>query len=164
MAKAPAEGNARLAVIRLRSSIGLRHEAEETLGYLNLTRPHHVVIVDKRPAYLGMLQKAKDAITWGEIDTPTLARLLRVRGRLEGNRPLSDEYVAKYTSYKTIDELAAAIIGFKVELSSIPKLKKVFRLHPPSKGYHGSTKRSVQQSGELGYRGAAVNELITRMS
>lgn len=164
MAKVPAEGNALLAVIRLRSSIGLRHEAEETLGFLNLTRPHHAVIVDKRPAYLGMLQKAKDAITWGEIDTPTLVRLLRARGRLEGNHPLSDDYLARHTSYKTIDEFAAAAMGFKVELSTIPKLKKVFRLHPPSKGYHGSTKRSVQQSGELGYRGAAVNELITRMT
>ena len=164
MAKAPPEGNALLAVIRLRSSIGLRHEAEETIGYLNLTRPHHAVIVDKRPAYLGMLQKAKDAITWGEIDTPTLARLLRTRGRLEGNRALSDEYLANHTSYKTIDDFAAAAIALKVELSAIPKLKKVFRLHPPSKGYHGSTKRSVQQSGELGYRGTAVNELITRMT
>ncbi len=164
MAKAPAEGNALLAVIRLRSSIGLRHEAEETLGYLNLTRPHHAVIVDKRPAYQGMLQRAKDAITWGEIDAPTLSRLLRIRGRLEGNRPLSDDYLARHTSYKTIDEFATAAIGFKVELSAIPKLKKVFRLHPPSKGYRGSTKRSVQQAGELGYRGAAVNELITRMT
>jgi large subunit ribosomal protein L30 len=164
VAKAPPEGNALLAVVRLRSSIGLRHEAEETLAYLNLTRPHHAVIVDKRPAYLGMLQKAKDAITWGEIDVQTLARLLRTRGRLEGNRPLSDEYLARHTDYKSIDEFAAAVIGFKVELSTIPKLKKVFRLHPPSKGYHGSVKRSVQQSGELGYRGAAVNELITRMT
>jgi large subunit ribosomal protein L30 len=164
MAKASTEGNALMAVVRLRSSIGLRHEAEETLAFLNLTRPNHAVIVDKRPAYLGMLQKAKDAITWGEIDAQTLARLLRTRGRLEGNRPLSDEYLAGHTDYKSIDEFATAVIGLKVGLSAIPKLKKVFRLHPPSKGYHGSVKRSVEQSGELGYRGAAVNELITRMT
>jgi large subunit ribosomal protein L30 len=164
MAKASTEGNALMAVVRLRSSIGLRHEAEETLAFLNLTRPNHAVIVDKRPAYLGMLQKAKDAITWGEIDAQTLARLLRTRGRLEGNRALSDEYLAGHTDYKSIDEFATAVIGLKVGLSAIPKLKKVFRLHPPSKGYHGSVKRSVEQSGELGYRGAAVNELITRMT
>ena len=152
-----------ITVIRLRSSIGLRQEAKDSLSILSLTRVNHAVIIDKRPTYLGMLQKAKDAITWGEVDGPTLARLLRKRGRLEGNRPLTDEYITKYTKFKNIDDFATALLSLKVRLSDIPKLKKVFRLRPPSKGFRGSIKRTYQQAGELGYRGSNVNELLKRM-
>lgn len=164
MTKETETTNALIAVIRLRSSIGLRKEAQETLTMLNLTRVNHAVLLDKRGSYLGMLQKAKDAITWGEIDAPTLARLLRKRGRLEGNRHLTDAYVAKHTGHKSIVDLAKALVSFETDLSGIPKLKKVFRLHPPSKGFRGSIKRTFQQKGELGYRGPNVNELLKRMS
>lgn len=164
MSKESQDSNTRIAVIRLRSAIGLREEAKDTLKLLNLTRVNHAVIVDTRSSYRGMLQKAKDAITWGEINAPTLARLLRKRGRLEGERRLTDAHVIRHTQFKTIDEFAKAIIDLKADLTAIPKLKKVFRLHPPSKGFRGSVKRTIQQKGELGYRGAAVNELLKRMS
>jgi len=99
MSKETPDTHPLVAVIRLRSGIGLRHEAKETLTLLNLSRVNHAVVLDKRPTFLGMFQKAKDAITWGEIDAPTLTRLLRKRGRLLGNKPITDEYVSKqYTS------------------------------------------------------------------
>ena len=156
--------NTVIAVVRLRSSIGMRQEIRDTLDMLNLTRINHAVIIDKRPTYMGMLQKAKDAITWGELDAPTLARLLRKRGRLVGDKPLTEEYVAKHTKYKTIDKFAKAVIDSKASLADIPRLKKVFRLHPPSKGFRGSIKRPYKQDGELGYRGHAINDLIKRMT
>ncbi|MFX1564965.1 MAG: 50S ribosomal protein L30 [Promethearchaeota archaeon] len=153
-----------VAVIRLRSGIGLRQETKDTLTLLNLSRVNHAVILDKRPTFLGMLQQAKDAITWGEIDAPTLSRLLRKRGRLIGDKPVTDEYIAKHSQYKTIDEYAKALVSKKEEALALPKLKKVFRLHPPSKGFHGSLKRTTQQKGELGYRGDDINALLKRMS
>ncbi|MFX1509757.1 MAG: 50S ribosomal protein L30 [Promethearchaeota archaeon] len=153
-----------LAVIRIRSSIGLRQETKDTLSLLSLSRVNHAVILDKRPTFLGMLQQAKDALTWGEIDAPTLSRLLRKRGRLLGDKPVTDEYVAKHSQYKTIDEYAKALVSKKEETLALPKLKKVFRLHPPSKGFHGSLKRTIQQKGELGYRGEDINALLKRMS
>ncbi len=164
MSKESKEANALFAVVRIRSSIGLRQEAKETLLQLNLSRVNHAVIIDKRSTYLGMLQKAKDAITWGEIDAPTLTRLLKKRGRLVGDKPLTDQYVSKYTKYKTIDKYAQALVAFEEELTALPRLKKVFRLHPPSKGFKWSIKRAIQQKGELGYRGADINGLLERMS
>lgn len=164
MNKGSTEAKTLMAVVRLRSSIGLRQEAKDTLRLLSLTRVNHAIVIDNRSTYLGMLQKAKDAVTWGEIDAPTLARLLRKRGRLEGNRHLTDDYIVKFTKFKTFDDLAKALIDFKIGLTTIPKLKKVFRLHPPSKGFRGSIKRTFQQKGELGYRGADVNGLLVRMS
>jgi len=164
MSKETTDPKALIAVIRLRSSIGLRQDAKETLSLLNLTRVNHAVILDKRPTYLGMFQKVKDAITWGEIDAPTLSHLLRKRGRLIGDKPVTDEYVAKHSTYKTIDEYAKALVAQKEDALTLPKLKKVFRLHPPSKGFRRSLKRTIQQEGELGYRGEDINALLKRMS
>jgi large subunit ribosomal protein L30 len=164
MAKESKDPNTLIAVIRLRSGIGLRQEAKDTLSLLNLTRVNHAVILDTRPTYLGMLQKAKDAITWGEIDAPTLSWLLRKRGRLIGEKPVTDDYVTKHSKYKTLDEYAKAVVTQKEEALALPKLKKVFRLHPPSKGFPASLKRTVQQKGELGYRGTDINSLLKRMS
>lgn len=164
MPKRKSSENARIAVIRLRSSIGLHQDVKDTLLTLNLTRVNHAVVIDKRSTYLGMLQKAKDAITWGELDGPTLTRLLQKRGRLEGNRMLTDDYITRKTKYKDIEDFAASLLAFKAELTDVPKLKRVFRLHPPSKGYHGSIKRPYKLSGELGYRGSEINSLLKRMT
>jgi len=164
MSKDTTEAKSLIAVVRICSVIGQRKEVKETVRFLNLTRVNHAIIIDNRLTNLGMLQKVKDTITWGEIDPPTLARLLRKRGRLEGNKHLTDEYISKHTKLNSIDDLAKALVDFKIDLTAIPKLKKVFRLHPPSKGFRRSTKRSFQQKGELGYRGADINGLIARMT
>ncbi|MFW9831080.1 MAG: 50S ribosomal protein L30 [Candidatus Thorarchaeota archaeon] len=164
MPKETSDSTTLVAVIRLRSSIGLRQEIKDTLSQLNLSRVNHAIVIDNRPTNAGMLQKAKDAVTWGEIDAPALSRLLRKRGRLIGDKPITDSYVAKHTKYKTIDEYAKALVEMKEELSTLPKIKKVFRLHPPSKGFKDSIKRTIQQKGELGYRGAEISTLIKRMS
>ncbi len=164
MPKRKASENARIVVIRLRSSIGLRQDVKETLLTLNLSRVNHAVIIDKRASYLGMLQKAKDAITWGEVDAPTLTRLLQKRGRLEGDNPLTEDYMTRRTKYKSIEDFASSILTFKAELADVPKLKKVFRLHPPSKGFRGSIKLPYRQTGELGYRGNEINLLLKRMT
>jgi len=42
-------------------------------------------------------------------------------------------------------------------------VKPVFRLHPPRGGFKGSIRKPYGAGGELGYRGAAINELIRRM-
>jgi large subunit ribosomal protein L30 len=164
MPKRKTSENTRIAVIRIRSGIGLRKDIKETLQTLSLSRVNHAIVIDKRSAYLGMLQKAKDAITWGELDAPTLTRLLLKRGRLEGNHRLSDEYMTRKTKYKSIEDFATALLSFKAELNDVPKLKKVFRLHPPSKGFKGSIKLPFQKSGELGYRGPEINSLLKRMT
>jgi len=153
----------RLAIIRLRGSVGIREEVEDTLKILRLHKVHHAVIIDNSPSYLGMLQKVKDYVTWGEINAETLAAMIKKRGRLVGDKKLTDEIVQKYTQYKTIEEFAKAIIEFKAELSDIPKLKPVFRLHPPKGGLKRSKKRPYSDEGELGYRGETINDLLKKM-
>ena len=153
----------KLAVVRVRGGIKARNVTNRTLKMLNLTRINHCVIVGDDPSTLGMLQETKDYITWGEIKPETLEHMLRKRGRLEGDKHLTDEIVKSQTEFSSIKELATAVCDGKTELKALTQLKKVFRLHPPRKGYR-STKRPVGDFGDLGYRGERINELIIRMA
>ena len=104
----------RLAVLRIRGRVGLRKPVVETLQFLRLHRKNHLAIIDDRASYKGMLQTAKDYITWGEVGAETIALILKNRGYLPGKMKLTDAIVKKYTSYETIDQFAEAISNFKV--------------------------------------------------
>jgi large subunit ribosomal protein L30 len=110
----------------------------------------------------GMLQKAKDYITWGEVSGETLERMMKARGRLSGDHPLTDEYVKKNTEFKGMKELAMAIAGGKAEYKCVPGVTPMFRLSPPKSG-HRTVKRSYPIGGSLGYRGNEIDSLLNRM-
>ena len=101
-------------VIRVRGTTGVIKRVADTLDMLRLNRISHAVLVEENPSYAGMLQKAKDYITWGEIDAETLAAIIAKRGRLPGNVKVTDEYVAENTDYGNIQELAEALINAAV--------------------------------------------------
>ncbi|MDI9623918.1 MAG: 50S ribosomal protein L30 [Methanothermobacter sp.] len=148
------------AVIRVRGSVGVKKDIKDTLAMLRLHRINHAVIVEETPDYKGMLQKAKDYITWGEINKETLASMIQKRGRLPGNKKITKEHI-KDKGYSTFKELAEAILKGKTKLEDLD-IKPVFRLQPPRKGYE-SVKKSFKEGGSLGYRGDKINELIQRM-
>jgi large subunit ribosomal protein L30 len=152
-----------LVVVRIRGTIDLRGETDDTMRLLNLYHNCNATLVDDRPSYLGMLHKAQSYVAWGEPTVETIAQLLRSRGRTRGNRKLTDESV-KQLGYETVEKLAEALHGNKVELKNLKDVKPVFRLHPPKKGYKKTVKKSYQAGGESGYRGEAINELIKRMT
>jgi large subunit ribosomal protein L30 len=101
-------------------------------------------------------------LTWGEVSPEIVSLLLKKRGRLVGDKELTDEY-AKELGYKSLDDLAEALFKVDVEFSSLPEIKPLFRLRPPTKGFKGKVKRSYAAGGELGYRGDAINDLLKRM-
>jgi large subunit ribosomal protein L30 len=151
-----------LVAIRIRGLSDISQEVKDTLMMLRLTRNCHATLLDNRPAYNGMLHKSKDCLTWGEISQDSIAILLKKRGRLVGDRKLTDEY-AKELDYNSLDDMAEAIFKVDLEFSSLPDVKPVFRLRPPKKGFKGKVKKSYAAGGEAGYRGAAINDLIKRM-
>jgi large subunit ribosomal protein L30 len=152
----------KLAVVKVRGNIGARQDMRDTLRMLGLTRVNHCVLIEDNPTYKGMLQLTKDLITWGEVSKETIEALMRKRGRLVGDKKLSDEYFKSNTQFPSIVEFVDAIYSGKVELSAVPGLKKVFRLRPPRKGYE-ATKRPFSDRGSLGYRGEKINDLLARM-
>ena len=156
------KGQKCLAAVRIRGTVNVRKEVEDTLRMLNLQRNCHATLIDDRPSFLGMLRKAQNIITWGEVSKETISILLKKRGRTVGDKPLTDDYARKI-GYRSLDDLADAIYNLKVTLKDLPRVKPVFRLHPPRKGFKRSIKKSYRAGGEAGYRGEDINDLIRRM-
>jgi large subunit ribosomal protein L30 len=109
-----------------------------------------------------MLQRVNSYVTYGEPTKETVALMIKKRGRLAGDKKLTEEYLQK-AGYKSIEDLAEAIVNCKVQFQKMPGVQPRFRLHPPSKGYKGKTKKSFKAGGEAGYRGDAINQLVQRM-
>jgi len=152
-----------IVAVRIRGTIRASREVRETLQMLNLTRNNFAVLIDNRPAFLGMLKTVQNFITWGEASKETVNMIIKERARLAGNKKPTDEYAQK-NGYESLEELAEAIFNCHTEYWKLSNVKPVFRLHPPTKGFKGKVKKACGMGGELGYRGEKINELINRMT
>lgn len=150
------------AAVRIRGIVNVSPDIKKTLQLLNLTRSNHCVLLEEKPSIKGMLQVAKDYITWGEIEKDILTKLISSRGKMEGDKKLTNDHIKSATSYTTVDKLSEAITDNKFKYKDIPGVKPIFRLNPPKRGYEG-TKRAFINKGALGYRGKKINKLIERM-
>lgn len=150
------------AAVRIRGHVNIKPDIKHTLQLLNLTKANHCVILEETPIIKGMLQVVKDYITWGEIKKEVLSKIILCRGKIEGDKQITEEYIKSATSYETIDKLTQAIIDNKFKYKDIPSVKPIFRLNPPKKGYEG-VKRSFVNKGALGYRGDKINILLEKM-
>ena len=151
-----------LLAIRIRGGVNASVKVEDTLRMLRMDRNNTSTLLDDRPEYLGMLQRAKDYITWGEPTAETVRLVLEKRGRAEGDAPI-DSKVLEALGYSSVDELASEIMSGETEFHKLEGVKPFFRLHPPNKGFKRSVKRPYGSRGELGYRGESINELAKRM-
>lgn len=147
------------AIVRLRGEVNTRPEIRDTLNMLRISRVNHCVVVKEDPHFRGMIQKVKDYVAWGKIDEDTLAMLLTKRGRLSGNRRLTEQFL-KEKGYGSAKELADAVNSGSISLKDLD-IKPVFRLHPARKGLK-STKKTARQGGDLGFRDD-IADLIVRM-
>ncbi|MBW2976678.1 uL30 family ribosomal protein [Candidatus Woesearchaeota archaeon] len=143
------EKNQKLAIIRVRGLTGVKIGIDQTLKKLKLYKKNYCVVVPKNQSYLGMIRKAKDYVTWGEIDEKTYNALTGKRG---------EEYTAKVSDKKGKINYGKFIdIGGK-------KIKNFFRLNSPKKGYgRKGVKASFTEGGALGYRGEKINDILSRM-
>jgi large subunit ribosomal protein L30 len=150
------------AVVRVRGSVNVKSDILDTLKMLRLHRVNHCVIIPESETYLGMLRKVKDYVTWGEIKPEVLAKMIIHRGKLEGDKKVTDKFIKSNSHFKSIMSFSKAVTAGEARYQDINGIKPVIRLHPPKKGYEG-VKRSFQVGGALGYRGSEINALIDRM-
>jgi large subunit ribosomal protein L30 len=151
--------------VRVRGALGMRGKILDTLSMLRINKVNHGVLIWGEKSFMGMLNKCKDYIAYGEIDEKTLVRLLRVRGKVEGQKVLTDEHIKNLTDYKDIKEFAKALLDGKIQYreKDIFKIKPVFRLHPPRKGHRGTIKKHYAEGGTLGNVGDYINIMIHKM-
>jgi len=138
------------AVIRIRGSVDLKKDIEDTLSMLRLNRKMHCVLVKDSESMKGMLQKVRNWITWGEVDDDILKLLIKKRGRKTGEKKLTEQEAEEI--FKKIKE--------NQKISE--EIKPIFRLTSPSKGFKKSIKQHYPK-GELGYRGKEINDMLKRM-
>lgn len=151
------------AVVRLKGTVNIRKDIARTMDLLRLNRKHHCILVPATKENIGMINKVKNCVTWGEVNDETLAALLSKRGRIPGNKRFTEEY-SKEKAKKSIEELAKELAEAKIKMNDVPGLKKVFRLHPPSKGLEKKGMKSeFSMGGSFGYRGKEINSLLKRM-
>jgi large subunit ribosomal protein L30 len=150
------------AVIRLRSSIKAHREVKDTLHHLRLNQVNHCVLIPEGKTWDGMLQKVKDYVTWGEVKADVLTNMIIKRGRLSGERPITNQYIKENTKLESLMKFSEAIASGSYKYSDLKEVKPVFRLHPPRQGFEG-IKRSFRDHGALGYRGEKINDLLLKM-
>lgn len=143
------DNSKQLAAVRVRGLTGIKRDVVETMKMLRLYKNNFCSVLPNNKLYAGMLRRAKDYITWGELNEETFKTLVDKRG---------EEFVGRETdSKKKIKYNDFVIVNNK-------KIKKYFRLSPPRKGFERKgVKYSFQQGGALGYRGEKINDLIKRM-
>jgi large subunit ribosomal protein L30 len=151
-----------IAIIRVRGHAKIRHQAVDTMVMMKLTRVNHCVVLPQNATTMGMIQTAKDYVTWGEIGPELLARLLFQKGEVSGGGRLTDAFVKDNSKFTSILSLAKAIDKGEAKITDVKGLKPVLRMPPPIHGYE-STRKTVTDGGSIGYRGAGIEKLIDRM-
>ncbi len=152
-----------IAIVRVRGRVDVKEDIERTLHLLRLRRKHTCVVLRPNPSVKGMIDKVKDYVTWGEIDKETFKELLLKRGRLVGDKKLTEDYIKEKLGI-SLDEFVEKVFNGEMELKDLPGLKPFFRLHPPRGGFErGGIKKPFHLGGALGYRGKYINDLIRRM-
>lgn len=143
------ELSGKVAVVRMRGLTGVRYDIKKTMEMLRLYRNNYCVVLEANPNNVGMLEKVKDYVAYGEIDDKTYKMLVEKRGEAYNGRGKSYGGKVKYKRF--------VVIGNK-------KIKPFFRLSPPRGGLgRKGLKASFKQGGALGYRGKAMIKLIERM-
>jgi large subunit ribosomal protein L30 len=136
-----------ICVIRIHGRVKLKKEIVETLNRLRLGRKYSCIVLNPTKEKLGMINKLKNFIAFGEINKETFEKLIESRGqRIDKKKKIdSKKIIEELEKGKSYEEL---------------NLKPFFRLHPPRKGI----KSKIHfPKGVLGDNKEKINELVKRM-
>jgi len=154
---------AMIAVIRVRGDVGLNPNVRKTFEILRLFRKNYCVVLPNSKNFIAMIHRVKDFTTFGELGKEMFIKLLQSRGRIAGEKPLTETFLKEKTKLG-FKEFADAFYDSKIELKTVPSMKQFFRLHPPVGGFErGGIKSAFAEGGVLGYRGPKIDKLIERM-
>ncbi|MBD3164893.1 50S ribosomal protein L30 [Candidatus Woesearchaeota archaeon] len=140
----------KIAVVRVRGNIKLKHEIKSALNMLRLYNKNYCAVLEKTPLNLGMIRKVNNFVTYGEIEDSFFNEIIEKKG---------EEYKGREKDVK-----GKISYGRRYLVHNNKKYKKYFRLSPPRKGYgRKGTKQHFTRGGALGYRGKKIHQLIKRM-
>ncbi|MBS3060796.1 MAG: 50S ribosomal protein L30 [DPANN group archaeon] len=144
-----------ITAVRVRGNAKLRKTIEATMQMMNLKAVNNVATLTDNKVTEGMLQKAKDYVTWGTITKDTFTKMLLKWAKTVDNAKVTEGFLKEQNT--SVDELYEGKKKFKDA-----NIKATIRLHPPRKGYEG-VKRPYSMKGALGNRKDKLDELVQRM-
>ena len=126
----------RVAVILIRGMVKVNKKVKDTTYLLKLRKKNCCVILEKTDSNMGMLNKIKDYVTWGNVSDEMIKKLVEKKGaqksKISGTKPVGK--------------------------------KGYFNLNSPKKGFgRKGIKVSFRIGGALGDRRNEINDLIERM-
>ena len=136
-----------IVVIRIKGDVGLKSEIRETLNRLRTRRKYSCIVINPTRVQLGMINKVKDFVAFGEINDEMFEKLIQSRGQKIDNSKEIDtkkivEGVRKGKKYQDLN------------------LKPFFRLHAPRGGIRS---KLHFPKGVLGNNKNKIDKLLERM-
>ena len=93
-----------LAVVRVRGLVGIKSQVEVTMKLLRLYKKNFCVVIPNNKNYVGMVNRIKDYVTWGEIDNETHKLLIEKRGEEYRGRMQDSKGKIKYKKFVQISD------------------------------------------------------------
>lgn len=137
-----------ICIIRIHGQVGLNRDVFETLYRLRLRQKYACVVLNPTKEQLGMINKVRDFVAFGEITKENFEKLIEARGQaVDKSKKIGDfkKLAEELEKGKNYEEL---------------NLKPFFRLHPPRKGIKS---KLHFPKGVLGNNKKKINDLIGRM-
>jgi len=139
----------KLAVIRIRGEQKIRGDIRDTLTMLRLFRKNYCVILNDTPSNRGMVNKAKDMVTFGLITEELEQEIYEKKGEEYKGREKSKNESITYKKWKDWNG---------------KKIKPYFRLTNPVGGFERKgIKKPFSEGGVLGDRGESIQILLKKM-
>ncbi|MCL4372963.1 50S ribosomal protein L30 [Candidatus Parvarchaeota archaeon] len=146
----------KLAVIKIRTDIGKNKAIKDGLRVFGLKKLYSCALVDNSPRNKGILNIINSVVTYGEIDSKTLSKLLLKRGRISNKKKIE-------MKEQDINSFSESFLKGEKKIADLG-VKNIFNLHPPIKGFERKGKKTpFSLKGAFGYRGDKINELLDRM-
>ncbi|MDD3263737.1 MAG: uL30 family ribosomal protein [Candidatus Nanoarchaeia archaeon] len=139
-----------IAVVRIKGNVRIPLIIQDTLSRLNLTKKNNLVFLEKTDSILGMVEKVKDYVTYGDVEESFVKEIFSKKGKnfLGETTDSKQKYVYK---------------GRFIEIDGV-KYSKTIKLKTPKGGYaKNGTKKHIKLGGALGYRGQDIVDFINKM-
>lgn len=77
----------RIVIVRVRGIINVETGVTDTMNMLRVYKKNYCSVYPATASVIGMLQKCKDYITWGEVSEEVEKKLIAERGEEDGKNP-----------------------------------------------------------------------------
>ena len=79
-----------IAIVRISGDVNLNGKIRETLNRLRIRRKYSCIVINPTPEQMGMINKVKDFVAFGEISKETFEKLVEKRGQLIDRKKKTD--------------------------------------------------------------------------